>query len=103
MITLNIIYIIAFFIINIIQIKNSKEINRNILFDIISTNTLVFFKLIFYFLYKNINYTILFDFLLIFIIEVYKKDLLHKNIKYFLILMQLINLLNILLLFRYIV
>ena len=103
MIILNSIYIVVFLSINILVLTKEKKIDSNILFDILSTNLLVLFRFIMYYLYKNINYTILFDFILIFIYEVYKKDLQNQASKNYLTVLEFINLLCIIMLFRYII
>ena len=103
MIILNIIYLLVFLLVNIRVIKKENKVDNSLLFDLLSTNTLVFFRYLIYFVYKNINYTILFDFILIFIYEVYKKDLRTNKTKKYITFLELVNLLSIILLFRYII
>lgn len=97
------VYFIILVVINLVSILNINKINHNLLFDSISLNILSFSYIIFYVIYKNINYTILLNFLLIFICETYKRDVTNKKYRFLISILQIINLSNILLLLRYLI
>ena len=97
------VYFIILVVINLVSILNINKINHNLLFDSISLNILSFSYIIFYVIYKDINYTILFNFILIFICEAYKRDVANKKYRFLISILQIINLSNILLLLRYLI
>ena len=75
------IYIATILIINILQIKEIKKINNDILFDITSIDTLSVGLSILYYKYNSIGLSLLLIFIMIFINSLYIKDIKLKNQK----------------------
>ena len=87
------VYMILVFVLNILQIKDYKNLNNDLLFDYVSTNILVLSNLILYFEYHSIKIPLMGIFISIFIIFLYYKDIkFNKKIKTILLFLLFLNL-----------
>lgn len=87
------VYIAVFFFINFMQIKNISSVNKDILFDYLTTNILVIGLIIFKFRYHLVGIYLFDIFILIFINYIYIKDIKNNNLKKLLSLFLILNLL----------
>jgi len=87
------VYMILVFVLNILQIKDYKNLNNDLLFDYVSTNILVLSNLILYFEYHSIKIPLMGIFISIFINFLYYKDIkFNKKIKTILLFLLFLNL-----------
>jgi len=87
------VYMILVFVLNILQIKDYKNLNNDLLFDYVSTNILVLSNLILYFEYHSIKIPLMGIFISIFINFLYYKDTkFNKKIKTILLFLLFLNL-----------
>ena len=87
------VYMTLVFVLNILQIKDYKNLNNDLLFDYVSTNILVLSNLILYFEYHSIKIPLMGIFISIFINFLYYKDIkFNKKIKTILLFLLFLNL-----------